>query len=118
MEDDFLSPEEARAQRKAVRDAKAKLAQDDAVVQSLMGSEAGREWVRDLLDNCGVFRTVAHENPYFTYLNEGRRNIGLSLLAAIMRACPEAYIQMMQEGSDATRRDTDPDPDPGTDPDA
>jgi hypothetical protein len=72
-----------------------------------MGGTAGRAWMWDLLSQCGVFQTSANVNPYYTYLNEGKRNIGLMLLAQLMRATPAAYIRMTQESSDG-RRDPEP----------
>lgn len=107
MNDDFLDPELARAQKREAKTAKARSAQDDAVVQALMSSVGGRAWMRDLLEFCACFVPIASENPYFTYLNEGRRNVGLRLLADVMRACPDAYIQMMKESADGRRSDLD-----------
>lgn len=115
MNDDLSTPEERRAQRREARAAKARLAQDDAVIQSIMSSAAGRQWVHDMLAFCAVFQPIANSNPYYTYLNEGKRNVGLRLLADVMRACPEAYIRMMEEqGGGRTdnpvdRRDPDDD---------
>jgi hypothetical protein len=107
MNDDFIDPELARAKRREEKTLKAKQAQDDAVVQSIMASEAGRAWMHDKIESCGIFRPIFDQNPYVTYLNEGKRNVGLMLLADIMRACPATYVQMMQEQSSARSSDLD-----------
>jgi hypothetical protein len=90
-------PELARAQRREAKAAKARQAQDDSVVQVLMGSVAGRAWAHDVLEDCGVFRTTFTGEALQSAFNEGKRNVGLRLLSSIMQACPQAYVQMMGE---------------------
>ena len=97
MDDDFIDPELSRWQKREAKAARARQAQDDTVVQSLMSSEAGRGWVRNLLDACGIFRSTFTGEALQSAFNEGQRNVGLRILADVMRACPDAYIQMMRE---------------------
>ena len=106
MSDDYSTPEERRALRRAEKAARAKEAQDNSVIVSLMAGEAGREWMRDLLGVCAIFRTTFTGDALKSAFNEGQRNIGLMLLAGIMRACPDAYVQMMKEQDNASRRDS------------
>lgn len=107
MNDEWIDPELARAQKREAKTARAKAAQDDAAVQSIMASPGGRAWMHDYLDLCAVFHTSFDQNPHVMAFNEGRRNVGLRLLAGIMRACPDAYIQMMKESADGRRTDPD-----------
>ncbi len=99
MNDEFLDPAEERHKRREAKAFKARQAQDDAVIQSLMAAPGGRAWMHYYLDFCTIFHTSFDPNPYVMAYNEGRRNVGLRLLADIMRACPEYYIQMMSEHS-------------------
>jgi hypothetical protein len=101
------TPEEQRAKRRAAKETRQRLAQDDAVLQSVMNSQLGRQYMYDLLAFCQIWNTVANVNPHFTYLAEGKRQVGLKLLDDIMRACPEAYIVMIQESSRG-RREPEP----------
>src|SRR5882672_9145506 len=95
LNDEWIDPELARAQKRESKAAKARAAQDDAAIQSIMASPGGRAWIQDLLEVCGVFRTTFTGEALQSAFNEGNRNVGLRILAAIMRACPDAYIQMM-----------------------
>jgi len=98
-EDPYLTPEERRHLRRQEKEARAKEAQDDAVVQSLMSTPAGRAWVRELLEQCHVFHASFTGEALGSAFREGERSIGLRLLAAVMRAHPEAYVQMMKESN-------------------
>lgn len=86
--------------------AKARQAEDDAVIQSLMSSVAGRQWMHDMLQSCHVFGSSFTGEAMGTAFREGERNIGLILLTAIMRAHPDAYVQMMKEQNDGGRQPT------------
>jgi len=57
---------------------------------------AGRRILWWVLDVAGVYRSSFTGNST-TFFNEGRRDIGLMLLAKISEAKPEAILQMMQE---------------------
>jgi hypothetical protein len=107
LNDDFLDPELARAQKREAKNAKARQAQDDAVVQSIMASPGGRAWMLDQLEFCAVFHTTFTGDALSSAFKEGHRTVGLRLLAGIMRACPDAYIQMMKESTDGRRPDLD-----------
>jgi len=104
--DDYLSSEELRAQRRAIKAAKARSAQDDSVVQSIMGAPAGRAWIHAKLESYAILHESCDPNPYITYFQKGQRSVGLELLADIMRACPDAYIQMMREANGERRDDS------------
>lgn len=102
-----------RRQAKADREAKAR---NDAVFQGIMAHPGSRAWMHELLTMCHIFApSFAGEQTHRTAFAEGERNIGLILLAGIMAACPEAYIQMMGEANggrpDTPRDKSDPDDD-------
>jgi hypothetical protein len=62
-----------------------------------MSSVAGRSWTRELLESCHIFHASFTGEALSSAFKEGERSIGLRLLAGIMRAYPEAYVQMMSE---------------------
>jgi len=65
-------------------------------VRTILELPAGRRFVWRYLEKAGIFETSFTGNNT-TFFNEGRRDIGLKLLADVMQAKPEAYVQMAQE---------------------
>jgi hypothetical protein len=72
----------------------------DGAFKALMGTPDGRLLIWDLLGECGVFRSSWDGHGGRLNFNEGRRDIGLQLLATINRLCPELFGVMMKENSD------------------
>lgn len=75
---------------------------DDAnkrVLRQLMGSNEGRAWAYELLSLCHVYQSAFSANALMMACAEGERNIGLRILADLMRACPERYIEMLKEAN-------------------
>lgn len=66
-------------------------------IKWLMSSKRGRRIVNRQLQNAGVFRSSFHTNALQMSFNEGNRNTGLMLLAAVTEDCPERYAEMMDE---------------------
>ena len=62
----------------------------------VLSGPAGRRFVWRYLGACGVFKTSMTGDSY-TYFNEGRRDVGLQLLADVMEADPNAYLLMTKE---------------------
>ena len=60
----------------------------------VMSTKDGREFMWDLLGQCGLYVPSAHQSGSWTYYNEGRRSVGLELVKSISA---ESYIQMMNE---------------------
>lgn len=79
--------------------------QRQEIMASIMSLPASRAWMWDILVSCHVFAPTFALNPYSTAFAEGERNIGLRLLADIMSACPDQYVQMTREANerDASR---------------
>lgn len=62
----------------------------------LITTPAGRAWLYELIEFCGVFRTSFTGNSE-TFAREGQRNVGLKIMADIQRDHEEAYITMCRE---------------------
>lgn len=63
----------------------------------VLDERPGRRVVWRLLAQAGVFQTSFHPSGSVVYFNEGKRQIGLTLMADIMEADPTAYLKMAQE---------------------
>lgn len=63
---------------------------------SLLSSKQGRAWYWHLLSECGVFVTSFTGNSA-TFFNEGKRQIGLTLIGELTREFPDYYVTMMKE---------------------
>jgi hypothetical protein len=81
----------AREKEKSQRDREL----DD--VRTVLANPVGRRFLWRYLSLCGVFTESFSVNEMMTAYNEGRRNIGLKLLADIHESQPDAYLTMMQE---------------------
>ena len=66
-------------------------------VRWLMGDARGRRFIWNLLAKAGVFRSSMGLSAELTAFNEGRRDLGLAVLADLMRLCPEEYGRMQAE---------------------
>src|SRR6266852_7411539 len=110
MKDEYeLSPEEKREAKRQAKAAKVQEAEENAVVQGIMSTPGGRAWMRSKLEVCQIFHSTFTGEAVSGAFNEGRRTVGLMLLAELMRACPEQYIRMM--GEQSARRDDEWNPD-------
>lgn len=80
----------------AKKRAKTAAKQEADDLKTVMSTVQGRRFVMALLDRTGLFRTSFTGNAS-TYFNEGRRDVGLRLLADINEQCPELYLTAQQE---------------------
>jgi hypothetical protein len=62
----------------------------------LLDLPPARRFMWRFLEDCGVFRS-SWDPTARIHFNEGRRDIGLKLLAEITEAAPEALLKMMNE---------------------
>ena len=69
---------------------------DDAV-RWLMAALNGRRVAWWLLEMGGVYRSSFTIDSHVTAFNEGRRDIGLRLMAKLMDVDPDAYARMVNE---------------------
>ena len=69
------------------------------VIVNLMSTTFGRAWLWDILTSCHVFAQTFSTDPLMTAFSEGRRSVGLALLADVMFACPDQYITAAREAN-------------------
>jgi hypothetical protein len=77
--------------------AKAERLRFDEALCWLMSDARGRRFMWNLLGRAGVFRISMAPNPLVTAFNEGRRDLGLGLIADMTRLCPGQYGVMQSE---------------------
>lgn len=65
-------------------------------MRSVLASHRGRRLIWRYLEECGVFK-ISFTGSSETFFKEGKRDIGLRLLADINDAAPEAYSIMLRE---------------------
>lgn len=102
---DLSGQDQARIERET-RD-KVALNQEAEDLKWLMSSKRGRRIVWRLLDRAGVFRLSFNATAMVMAFNEGTRNEGLRLLAAIHDHCPDRYVEMLTEQRKHDHRNTD-----------
>lgn len=66
-------------------------------LRSVLSTVEGRRFIWTLLGECGIFRSSYTDSVDRTIYMEGHRQTGLNLLKQIEVACPDRFIQMMQE---------------------
>lgn len=79
--------------------AKRRQRDDDNILRSLLATQAGRGWTWRLLSRAHIMHSSFSPDPLVMAMKEGERNIGLSLVADILRVCPENYVLMSNEAS-------------------
>lgn len=68
-------------------------------LRTVLGTPQGRRFYWRTLGECGIYRTSYTGSSNSTCFNEGKREIGLRLMADLMEAAPEKYILMQQEAT-------------------
>ena len=81
--------------------------ESDAALRWLMGDARGRKHAWGILSASGVYRISMGATPEWTAFNEGKRQIGLTLLGDIMRVTPGLYQTMQTENTPQTKTETD-----------
>lgn len=78
---------------------KEKLARDSELndIRYLLQSQQGRRFLWRLMGFCGLHEDPSHQRGDMTHQNIGRGNVARFLLAEIVEANDEAYLQMMRE---------------------
>ena len=62
----------------------------------ILSTQQGRRFVWKNLTRAGIFQTSFTGNST-TFFNEGKRDIGLKMLADVMEASPDSYVAMIRE---------------------
>jgi len=65
-------------------------------LRQVLSTRQGRRFYWNLLSFCGVFESSFTGNSQ-TFFLEGKRTVGLKMLANLNDAQPEAYVTMMNE---------------------
>lgn len=66
-------------------------------LKALMGEIGGRTFAWRLLEQCGVYRSSFSSDPLLMAFDEGRRSIGLWLIAELAAVDPSLFALMQQE---------------------
>jgi len=66
-------------------------------LRSLIKKPEGRRVIWKILETCGVFKASFSLNSMQTAFNEGKRDIGLALLADLNEADTHIFAQMQSE---------------------
>jgi hypothetical protein len=98
-ENQFFSPDdvdsnEAEAQRK--RADTLKQLRDEGDLKWLMSDKRGRRVIWRLLESTGLYQSSFTGNSE-TFFREGRRDVGLKLLATVQDVTPDGFMLMMKE---------------------
>lgn len=84
---------------KGAREERSKRQQEIDDMKVVLSTRAGRRFVWRHLTNAGIFQSTFTGNSA-TFFNEGRRDIGLKMLAEVNAASPESYLLMMKESNE------------------
>lgn len=94
-----------RAVRKATQHERLVHEQELRDLRHVLETKPGRRYLWRKLSEAGCFRqSFVPGEPDATTFNEGRRSLGLGILAEIHELDPSFYLQMMQEAKDAEQR--------------
>ena len=66
-------------------------------IESIAGTEPGREFLWWLFEICGVFM-MSYTGNSDTYFNEGRRAVGNEVLHRLVNVKPEIFQAMIKSG--------------------
>lgn len=94
---DPIEPVDEREESQAQAEKALKRKQQVEDFKWLMAHAQGRRIVSRLLEEAGVHRTSFNHSGSVMAFNEGRRHIGLYLLAEILEIAPESYTKLLKE---------------------
>lgn len=115
MTDNAADRKAIRKKEKAARQAEVRAGE---VIRQIVSTGPGREWYWNLMVEANAMdQTFVVDNPHGTSFNEGRRSVGLSLMAKLMQWAPEQFIEMMREQTPASPSTEEESEDEPTEPD-
>lgn len=91
----FFEQQEAEAERRKAL--KIEDEKTDADIRSVMASEQGRRVIAWILDLTGLDESISSCDAMNMALLSGRRDVGLSIVKRLFRACPSNYEQLLRE---------------------
>jgi hypothetical protein len=98
QDDAGAGPLERKGEHSFRRKRERQLAKDRRTeLGEVLKTPAGRAFVWGLLEHAGLWRSSFSTNALVTAFEEGRRNEGLTLLAACQAHYPESYELMARE---------------------
>lgn len=100
-----MEPNLAQREQKADQAKRDEQAEIDELLW-LMSDKRGRRWMWRRLGECGVYRlsyTIGGVHADLAF-SEGRRSVGLNLLAQLMQHCPDRFNEMQKEAKQNERR--------------
>ena len=71
-----------------------------AEITAMMSTEGGRRFITRILESTGVFVSTFDVDTHKHAFNAGKRHVGLGLIAELEQACPDKYMQLMDEKYD------------------
>lgn len=91
LEADFDASDAQQVSRRK-RQSLLRKSQDENVLNTLLTSDAGSDWLYRLLERCHMFSlSFVQGDAYASAFKEGERNIGLSIVNDLAEANPEAF---------------------------
>ena len=109
---DFATDDDKGVSRKRGR-ASADRQITETVIRKLMSDQTGRRWIWLELSQMHIFETInffGEDAERKTYFAGGERNVGLRLLANVMRLCPREYVLAMEENTKLEQENGRPSP--------
>ena len=85
---------DAEAEEAVARERRRKELED---LRWLLGHPQGRRIVTRLLDEAGVYRSSFNHSGSVMAFNEGKRHIGLFLIAELIEASPDGFMKVLKE---------------------
>lgn len=101
-----MNAADQRSVRKAGQQARLQDKRERDDLAFVMSEYAGRRFIWKLLTKAGVFRTTYVAGSFdLTAMQEGRRSMGLELMAEIHQLDPSYYLSMAKEAAATARQD-------------
>ncbi len=92
-----LKGEARRDRERAQRDDVARVLRERDVRWLMEAGPKGRAFAYNFLKEAGVWDDSFSSNALVMARNEGRRSVGMKLMNAIHKVCPDAYLTMLNE---------------------
>lgn len=72
----------------------------DNALKAMMEHKETRAWLHSLLSFCRLYESNFATSGLVMAHSEGQRNVGLMVLADIMRVAPQQYVLMLEENKE------------------